>query len=127
MLPKAHSECTWTEKADGGLYHQYFYDVARHARTLEACREFCCRAAECKAIRFSPTAVDGPDLQCLLYPRGAEAWSLEQPLYKDYRVHLRGDGVIGQRSATGPAGQALVGDAQSGGCPRGAERRASQR
>lgn len=85
--PKAHSQCTWTEKAEGGLYNHY-YDAVKSANTLEACRGFCCRASECEAIRFSPTAVDGLDLQCLLYPRGAEAWSLDRPLYKDYRVHL---------------------------------------
>jgi hypothetical protein len=94
--PEARPECTWTEKAHGGLYN-HFYAAAESANTLEACREFCCRASECKAIRFSPTAVDGPELQCLLYPRGAEAWSLDRPLYKDYQVHLMDDEAGGQQ------------------------------
>merc|ERR1719356_928519 len=81
------SECRWTYKDQGGLY-DHFYDAASGANTLEACKERCCYDPKCKAVRFSPSAVDGPELQCLLYPRGLVAWSLERPLYEDYRVHL---------------------------------------
>jgi hypothetical protein len=79
--------CTWTFKDEGGLY-DHFYAAPTGADTEDACKEHCCHDPECKAIRFSPSAVDGPTLQCLLYPRGLEAWSLERPLYEDYRVHL---------------------------------------
>ncbi|CAK0806431.1 unnamed protein product [Prorocentrum cordatum] len=104
------ANCTWVYKDEGGLY-DHFYDAAPGARTLEACKEHCCHEARCNAIpgpreraptracssslfwgpgplRFSPSAADGPELQCLLYPRGVAAWSLERPLYEDYRVHL---------------------------------------
>jgi len=81
------TDCTWTCKDEGGLY-DHFLDAAPGANTLDTCREHCCHDPECKAIRFSPSAVDGPELQCLLYPRGLVAWSLKRPLYEDYRVHL---------------------------------------
>lgn len=81
----------WTSKGEGGLYDHYF-DAAPGANTLDTCKDHCCHDPECKAIRFSPSAVDGPELQCLLYPRGLEAWSMERPLYEDYRVHLLDEG-----------------------------------
>jgi len=80
----------WTSKGEGGLYDHYF-DAAPGANTLDTCKDHCCHDPECKAIRFSPSAVDGPELQCLLYQRGLVAWSLERPLYEDYRVHLLDD------------------------------------
>jgi len=90
LLPKKEpksAKCAWTFKDEGGLYN-HFYDSVPGANTLDACKEHCCKDKKCNAIRFSPSAVDGPDLQCLLYPRGEIAWSLERPLYEDYRVHL---------------------------------------
>jgi len=92
--PGGSSGCSWTYKDQGGLYN-HFYDAAPGANTLDACKEHCCHDPKCKAIRFSPSAVDGQDLQCLLYPRGLVAWSLERPLYEDYRVYLLDEGSEG--------------------------------
>jgi len=81
----------WTSKGEGGLYDHYF-DAAPGANTLDTCKDHCCHDPECKAIRFSPSAVDGPELQCLLYQRGLVAWSLERPLYEDPNWTYKGIG-----------------------------------
>lgn len=100
---KFKDECDWTYKDDGGLYN-HFYEAANGSRTLEACREECCRDERCNAIRYSPGAEDGPDLQCLFYPRGEVAWSLDLALHKDYRVHLLDRGC-GEGGCDAPAAE----------------------
>lgn len=105
---RQQAQCSWTFKDDGGLYN-HFIEAVPLANSLDACKEACCKDERCNAIRFSPGAEDGPDLQCLLYPRGEEAWSLERPLYKDYRVHLLerhcGDGGCEEEGDDAPAVQ----------------------
>ena len=58
--------------------------------TLDACKDACSADSSCTAIKFSASAAEGADLQCILYD-GTVAYDDTLAVYKDYYVHIKSD------------------------------------